>query len=476
MDELFFFKKPLTDFVIFVNIRPVQSLLCLLTKRAARKLDAVIKGQKAMKSHGRKSIVVAAFAAAQLFASQTSLRAETNVLSNTSDKPVKLDEKAGQKPVWLSEISIGIREGYDNNVYLGNRYNTVPASVPIGATVALPKVGSEVTTISPKLGINFIPLLGEQSFLKVLSLTYAPDFVNYSATPSQNYNAHRLSTTIAGGADAFSFKLDESFVDIVGSKVGQVYFASGCNSAYANGTLRERLEQSQDRASLVLKYDQESWFLRPTASLLDYNLNSEQLSATTYPGYQNYSDRYDFNAGADVGYKLQKDFALTAGYRAGHQYQEKYPLAVDAYGQTSSSDYQRFLIGFEGKPTSWLEAKYQGGPDFRNYNDNAPVRKRDAVDYYGEGSLTAKASKDDIITFNYRQWEWVSSTGKVPYFDSTFDLSYKHNFTDKLSAKVGARLLASKYSSGELYSAGNHDHTTALPYYRNDWLYPKKSS
>jgi hypothetical protein len=367
-----------------------------------------------------------------------------------------------QKPAWLTDMSIGVKESYDDNVYLSG---VVPANKPIpdGGVLALKNHSSFVTTVSPKLGFNFAPLLGDQKVLQALTFAYAPEFVTYHDADTESYNAHRLSANVKGHVDDFSFSLENGFNYINGSKEGASY-TSGL-TAYGTGILRERREQFQDRNTLTLKYDQEKWFVRPTASLLNYNLNAKQLAG--YTGYQNYADRYDVNGGADAGYKLNKDLALTLGYRYGSQYQQTYSKAIDALGESASGDYQRVLLGLEGKPISWLDVKVQGGPDFRHYGDAAPVSDYNPTTYYGEAAVTATLSKQDALSFNYRQWQWVSSTGKVPYFDSTYDLNYKHKFNDKFSGNLEGRLLGSDYTSG---LTKNHD-VNAPVNARNDLYY-----
>lgn len=379
------------------------------------------------------------------------------------------------KPAWLTELSIGFREGYDNNVFASGvdpKYypGTYKGPFP-GSVLAEKNHGSFFETLSPKVAIDLAKLLGDDSVVKALAFSYAPDFVFYNSAPSESYIAHRLASTIAAKCDDFSFQLDEGFTYIDGDKYGPTY-PGKYYSVPGHGFLRERREQWQDRTTASLTYDQEYWFLRPTASLLDYDLKTEQLNVPTKnAGYLNYVDRYDVNGGADAGYKVTKDFAVTLGYRAGYQYQQKLPLAVDPYRQSGSSDYQRLLFGFEGKPLSWLQVKFQAGPDYREYNANAPVRDRNPVTFYGEGSLTAKASPDDMILFNYRQWRWVSSTGILPTFESSYDLNYKHQFADRWSTKVGFRAQSCDYSCGESWSGAHPDPATALTYYKNDWLF-----
>ena len=50
-----------------------------------------------------------------------------------------------QKPSWLTDLSLGVKENYDDNVLLVSGDGLAPKS-------------SWVTTLSPKVGINFAPL------------------------------------------------------------------------------------------------------------------------------------------------------------------------------------------------------------------------------------------------------------------------------------------------------------------------------
>ena len=160
---------------------------------------------------------------------------------------------------------------------------------------------------------------------------------------------------------------------------------------------------------------------------------------TNPPGgtYQNYPDRYDVNGGADFGYKLNPQLAVTLGYRYGCQYQQNLPAAIVGAAKSlvsANSDYQRALLGVEGKPWKWLTISLQGGPEFRHYEGNSadhimPVADQNPVKYYGEAAITADNTSQDALAFKYKQQQWVSSTGLIPYFDSLYrvDLSPQGN-------------------------------------------------
>ena len=362
-----------------------------------------------------------------------------------------------QKPVWLADLSLGFKEGYDDNVFLSGvdpKYYSSGYTVPPGSVAALQNRWSWVTTVSPKVGVNFAPLLGDQKTLQTLSLAYAPDFVIYHDQSSESYDAHRFAAAIKGKMDAFSIGMDDTFAYVDGSKMGPTY-PGGFVTAFNTAADRERREQIQDRATVVLQYDWDKWFIRSSASLAYYDLMTEQLNIT---GYQNYVDRYDVNCGPDFGYKINPKLAMTLGYRYGHQYQQQFSFSP----YSSPSDYQRVLLGIEGKPWKWLDLKIQGGPDFRNYDPDTathttPVNDKHMVTYYGEASLVATITPKDALTFKYKQWQWVSSTGKVPYFDSTYDLSYHRKLTGKLGLDLGGRLLEADYNSGNLAACKRDD-------------------
>ncbi len=373
------------------------------------------------------------------------------------------DSAAWQKPAWLTDLGLGVRESYDDNVFCVSGKG-------------LPQISSSITTISPKVGFNFAPLLGDQKTLQTLSFAYAPDFNFFPDAPAQNYNAHRIGDTIKGQIGDFSFLLDNAFLFNDGSHQAPIYAlnqgaaASGqydqFRSNFGQGVARERLAQIQDRFNIVLRYDWDSFFIRPTAALLDYNLLTDwhNTGAAPWKGYQNYVDRSDANGGLDLGYKLTSKLAATLGYRCGETYQQQLPSAITSDFHHSSSDYQRVLLGLEGKPWSWLDVKLAGGPDFRDFNALAPVADHDPVKFYGEAVLTATLTPSQTLTFNYKQWQWVSSTGKVPETDIGFILNYRWNATKHLGLDLGGKVLEARYEGNDFLGATQPSRRDDLEY------------
>jgi hypothetical protein len=361
------------------------------------------------------------------------------------------------RPAWLTDCSLGVKEGYDNNVFLSGvdaKYLPPAYTVPAGSVAALKDCYSWITTVSPKIGVNFSPLTGSPTNLPLLSLAYAPDFAVYHDQTSESYNAHRVLAAVKAKTEATTFSGDNSFIYIDGNGMGPFY-PSGLYSAFATTADRERRRQIQDRANVSVQFNYEKWFVRPVASLLYYDLMTEQLNVV---GYQNYCDRYDVNGGADFGYKLTPQLALTLGYRYGHQYQQQYSFSP----YSSSSDYQRVLVGMEGNPWRWLNLKIQSGPDFRSYERNSvghitPVNDLNPVKYYGEALVTATFAPESTLTFKYKLWQWVSGSGKVPYSDGSYELLYHCKLTDKLGLDLGGKFMSWDFTSGNLPACQRHD-------------------
>jgi len=361
------------------------------------------------------------------------------------------------RPAWLTDCSVGVREGYDGNVFQsGVNAKDLPASytVPSGSVAALKNEYSWITTVSPKIAVNFSPLLDSPTNLPVLSLAYAPDFVVYHNQTSESHNAHRVLAAARLKTDPVAFSAENTFAFVDGSDMGPVYPGS-YYSAFATTTDRGRRKQIQECASFSAQYDREKWFFRPTAALMYYNLMTEQLNLS---GYQNYCDRYDVNGGADIGCKLKPDLALTLGYRYGHQYQQQY--AFSPY--SASSDYQRVLVGLEGNPFTWLNVKMVSGPDFRSYQGDSaghttPVNNLHPVKYYGEALIAATLAPGNTLTFKYKVWEWVSGNGKVPYCDGSYELAYHRQLTQRLGFDLAGKFTSYDFTSGNLPACKRHD-------------------
>lgn len=362
-----------------------------------------------------------------------------------------LGAAAAEKPDWLSDASATVRETYDGNIFLSDvNAQYIPANYPLpaGSVAALKNKSSTITTVAPKFGVSLLPWTGTNAFSQ-FSLTYAPEFAIYQNEDSETHYDHHLITKLKGHTQSWTFGLDNNFAYVDGSRVAPTY-PGGYVTAYNTAAPRDRRQQLQDRANVTATLDRESWFLRPGANLTYYDLQTEQINST---GYQNYPSRYDAHGGVDLGIKIPDHTALTISGQAGHQYQEKF--AFSPY--ESSANYLRLLGGAEGKPFSWLTFKFQAGPDFRSYDSAAPVNNRNMITYYDEGSFAATLSANDTLTLEGRQFQWVSSVGKVPYFDTTASLTWHHRFSEAVGSDLGVKYLGADYRSGNLSTCQRYD-------------------
>lgn len=354
-----------------------------------------------------------------------------------------------EKPAYLSEVSVTVKEAYDSNVF-GTERNPTLAGLP-----ALADVSSWVSTVSPKVGINLRPVfgLGQDSAISAFSVGYTGDYAFYHSATTETNQRHNFTQQLKSKSGNVAFSLDNSLIYVDGKSATIQY---GLTSAYGTASSRERKEQIQDRAKAVLRFDNESpYFFRAVATALYCDLKTQlRQPVGSYAGWQNYVDRQDLNIGADIGYKANKDISLWAGYRYGAQKQAVLPWSL----VQNNSDYNRFLVGVEGKLAPWLKVDLQAGPDYRSYTDgaNSGINGKNHTWLYTDASLTADLSKNDSLTLSNKIWHWVSSTGVTAYRDSAYALNYKHKFSAALSGSLGLRALGSDYD---------------LPATRKDWLY-----
>lgn len=343
----------------------------------------------------------------------------------------------GSRPSWLTEVSVTAREGWESNVFLTN------TAGPEGRDLA--NRPSLVTTVSPKVAVDFAPLLEEANpDLKFthLSLGYAPEIVRYLDQPGENYDAHRLAQGIQASWGAFSLLADNQISIVEGTNTTPQYSE---RSSVATALIRERRDQIQDRASIQLKYGAGDGFLRPAASLLYYDLQTAlRAPVDENQGWQNYADRYDVNGGADFGYKVLPDFYLVAGYRHGHQHQGN----LFAAPANSTNDYERVLFGWEGKPAPWLKTQAQFGPDFRTYGGDRPFgHDGDDTRLFFDVSAAFEISRKDTLSLKARQWEWLSGSGVSSYQDLAASVAYRHAWSDVLDTGVELKWSEADYDA-----------------------------
>lgn len=339
------------------------------------------------------------------------------------------------RPAWLTELSLTTRESWESNVYLTNKAG------PGGRDLA--NRPSYVTGIAPKLALDLAPLLkgSDPDFdLKHLNLAYTPEIIRFHDQPGENHDIHRVATGLEASWASFSIKADNLLSLVDGSHETPQYTG---RSSIAIGLIRERRDQIQDRMNLQLRYDGGGWFLRPAASFVYYDLQTDLRVATgANAGWQNYADRYDLNGGVDAGFEVLPGFFLISGYRHGRQHQGN----LFAASSNSSNDYDRLLFGWEGKPLPWLKTQFQAGPDFRSYGKEVPAgHETDKNFFYLDGSLTADCGSGDSITLKARQSEGVSGSGINSYQETSFGVVHKHKWNASVETGTELKWLRADY-------------------------------
>ncbi|MBI5395215.1 MAG: outer membrane beta-barrel protein [Verrucomicrobia bacterium] len=360
--------------------------------------------------------------------------------------PVFAEEK--KKSDFAFKAELGVKETYDDNVYLQDHKPDL-TKFP-NAVRANQK--SFVTTISPKISADYKPC---DAFN--ISASYAPDIVFYHAEPSENYVAHRGLVIIGGRFEDTSYEITTAPTFVDGNRESTSFGTPGNPPAIGGIPLRERHEQAMLRENFKLTHTAGSWFFRPVAAFYTHDFQTEQHVTSVYKGYLNYIDREDVNGGMDVGYEVYRKTHLVIGYRYGRQ--EQYNLLGGSLGVDSPYDsiYHRALLGVEGTPAPWIKLAILAGPDIRDWDRGTPVKfNEDEIIYWVDANITFMPTKKDIILLSHKRFEQPAFTSQSLYEDITYDLAYKHKFTDKLTAGAGIRLYI-----------GSWQH----PVYREDWIY-----
>ena len=166
----------------------------------------------------------------------------------------------------------------------------------------------------------------------------------------------------------------------------------------------------------------------------DFQTQQHANSSPTNYLYENYIDRWDVNAGLDVGYEAFSNTKLLVGYRYGHQNQGKVLGVSSKY----SNNYQRFLVGIEGTPVKWLKLAVLAGPDVRDWEHATPAGfNRNEILWYVDGLVTLLPTDADTFTLKMTRYEQPAFTSQSVYEDIKYDVSWRHQFTDKFNAAIG---------------------------------------
>jgi hypothetical protein len=316
-----------------------------------------------------------------------------------------------------------------------------------------PSVDSMVTSVTPRVALDWKPM-------KEFNLTtfYAPEIVTYHADSGENHVSHRGALTFSGQVGVVQWEQFNTLTYIDGSREGLTFGGpplaappSGGNAPAIGGIpIRDRREALIYRNGFRALHLHGDFFFRPVAWSYVHDFRTYQQNL---PGYQNYVDRNDFTVGMEVGYKAFKEAYLVVGYRYGYQDEPPLPWSPFDY----SNNYNRFVLGFEGKVTSWLKIIGVIGPDYRDFTGTtAPGFDDHATKLYYDATITVTPTKQDTFTVLLRKFEQPAFGNPSVYEDITWEVLWRHQFGEKFSVTAGFRAYGGQWLD---------------PVTRDDWIY-----
>jgi hypothetical protein len=329
------------------------------------------------------------------------------------------------------KTDLTLKETYDDNVYILNSRPNPGVTPPPGITVSVPYKDSLVTTVIPGLALGYRPC---EQFAATVS--YAPEFTWYESAHSEDYVANRGAINFSGKIDEVSYEWLNGVTWIDGSDQTYITIRPGDCRAIGGIPLRDRRDAAIYRDSLRVTIPEGKWFFRPVVTAYVHDFQTKQLPNTNSSQYiyDNFVDRWDIGGGLDIGYEAFAQTKLVVGYRYGHQEQGKLLGNESPY----SNDYQRFLVGIEGTPVSWLKLAVLGGPDLRHWCSSTPAGfDRDEIVYWIDGTLILLPTQTDTMTLRVTYYEQPAFTSQSMYEDIKYDVTWRHKFTDKFTAGAG---------------------------------------
>ena len=338
---------------------------------------------------------------------------------------------------WTPTASLSLKEVYDGNVFM---QRVTPQA----------NHSSFVTVVTPNVGAQWKPAPAFS-----LAVSYSPEVAFYHSVSSEDYVTHRGSLNLGGKVKDTTWELLNGIVWIDGNDRSPTFTGPGGAPALGGVPLRDRRDAAIYREGFKLQHPIGDWFLRPVASAYVHDFQTKQSAAA---GYQNYADRNDVNGGLDVGYKAFKDTSLVVGYRHGSQEQSTVLKSPIEYGNT----YERLLAGIEGKPADWLKLGLMIGPDFRSFGPNVAAGfERHKTKVYLDFLATVTPAKADTLTLIAKRFEQPGYGGKSVYEDSTYEVNWRHKFSEQFAAGVALRALNWNFE---------------LPVKRDEWWYSGSAS
>lgn len=353
------------------------------------------------------------------------------------------------------KAGLTLRESYDSNVYILDTAPYPGIVPPPDSVVAVPKKGSFVTSVTPELGFNF-----DFASAFAATVSYAPDLVWYHSASSEDYIAHHGNVNFSGKVHGATYEWKNAFTWIDGNHLTALTLRPGDCRAIGGIPLRNRRDAGIYKGAFRLTIPAGKFFVRPVVNAYAHDFHTAlrpNLNPNLYV-YENYVDRYDLSGGLDLGYEAFAKTKLIVGYRRGHQGQGVTLNAAGALVQSPyGNDYDRYLLGIEGTPVSWLKLNVLAGPDIRHWGPRTPAGfNRDEMLYYIDGTVSVLPTDRDTFSVRVTRYEQPAFTSQSVYEDVMYTFSYQHRCTDKLTVSLGFVAYLGDWQA---------------PVQREDWIY-----
>lgn len=268
--------------------------------------------------------------------------------------------------------------------------------------------------------------------IEALRLQYLADAFLTPTHPTENNLRQTIRLAVIGSKN---LRLETAMTFIAGPREA-VRFIQGRNS-WATVQARERRQQWQNRTFFHYRFDYESYFIRPAASLIFFDLNSRVRTGVL--GYDNWIDRYDLQAGFDVGRAFHGGDEVYLGWRFGRQFQD------DDGGRpsTRSNHFDRFFAGVRFSWSEVIQGVVEVGPSMHRYDQPGSVGKPGIDSWYLQAQLHGSNRYMDSWRLEARLERSVASSGLLSSEVRSFSFQYGRKLADRsrLEITTGARAL-----------------------------------
>lgn len=324
------------------------------------------------------------------------------------------------------KVTASAAAGYDSNLCLQDHEPD-----PAIAGAVKPRCESWFTTVTLATGVD-----AKLSPAVSAAFAWTSEATFFSEDSNEDHTIQRASLQFSGKVGATTWTVSDAITFIDGSDISPTFGGPGGAAGMGGVPLRERRDAFVNRSLLRIKQPLAgSWWVRPTVTTYYHDWRTQQSRA---PGYQNYVDREDWMAGADLGGALLPKADVFVGVRLGRQDQRKLHAVDSPY----DSHVVRWLFGIEGTVLPGLQCMLAIGPEVHHWiNPGAlpAVFDRDKVYWWIDGALTYTPTARDTIILSNKRFA-MSTFGGVAYFeDITYDLIWRRKVNERLSVGLSYR-------------------------------------